>query len=411
MLEGVEVVGEVAFARFQTDHTADRAEVPVKRIEAAIRAAVGRLDAARASAVGLTGMGPAWLAMDDTGTAMTPAVTHQDRRSLEQARRIEAAVGRERHLQIAGNRPTPGGISSTTAAWFAQETDVLDRAAVLGHLSTYFIHRLTGVWTIDPSNAGFTGLMGISTLDGSSELCDAAGVPIDKLPPIRDAAEIVGEVGENDLGVPRGLPVFGGLLDGGCPILLAGAQPGMLMRSSGSTDVIALCTDRPMPRDGLLCRPLGTKNLWITAATLSSGGSALAWCRRMLFEGASDQEFGDYCRRAMERRPSGVHFDPRLAGDRQGVEQPAGGWSGVTLSTGRLDLLRAVLVSLRESAQERYQRLRSLGMPMDATLYLTGGASELADLDPPDFPGIREVVTLENATLRGLGRLCRGWDA
>lgn len=411
MLEGV--------AAFKTDHAADRAEVPVERIDHAIRQAVGRLDLSQASAVALTGMGPAWLAMDERGEALTNAITHQDRRSLQQARRIESVVGRERHLHLAGNRPTPGGISSTTAAWFAEQTDVIDRAAMLGHLPTYLLHKLTGVWTIDPSNAGFTGLMDISTLDWCEELCAAAGVPMDKLPPIAswqrlpaaesDSGSAAGSrcyaTRHNPLNIPPGLPIFGGLLDGSCPVLLAGARPGTLIRSVGSTDVLALCTDRPMPRDGLLCRPLGAKNLWLSVATLSSAGSTLAWARRMLFASTTDTGFHDLCRKALERPETNVRFDPRLAGDRQGVEQPTGGWLGLTLSAERLDLLRAVLVSLRESAEERFDRLRALGLPMSDTLHLTGGASGLANLDPPHLPGIRRIVPLEDATLRGLRNL------
>ena len=406
VLDGTAVVGEVVSSPYETDHDDDRSEVPVGRIEAAIRIAAGRLDASKASAIGLTGMGPAWLAMDEKGNALTPVVTHADRRSLEQAKRIEAAVGRERHLMLAGNRPTPGGISSTTAAWFAQETDVLNHAAVLGHLPTYLLHQLTGEWTIDPSNAGFTGLMDVSTLDWSEELCAAAGVAREKLPPIRDAAEVAGESGENDLGLPPGLPVVGGYVDGGGPILLAGPRPGVLVHSAGSTDVLALCTDRPMPREGLLCRPLGTKGLWVSAATLSSGGSAIAWVRRMLFEAESNADFDAECQAALARPDTGVRFDPHLAGDRQSVDQPTGGFSGLTLATDRLDLLRAVLDALAESSAERMNRLLALGMAVEREVVLTGGLDFLGEVLHRDWPGADwRFRAEEEATLRGLGGL------
>ena len=190
LLGGTSIVGEAASVRYKTDYAGERAEVPVERIEAALCEAAGRVDVSQASAVGLICMAPAWLAMDEGGGALTPLITHQDRRSIEEARRIEAEIGRERHLALTGNRPTPGGISSTTAAWFAANTDVIERCAMLGHLPTYLMRQLCGDWTMDPSNAGFTGLMDVSALDWSDELCTAARVQRSKLPAIVELAVI-----------------------------------------------------------------------------------------------------------------------------------------------------------------------------------------------------------------------------
>ena len=334
LLDGTRLVAHAA-SPYGTVYAGDRAEVPVERIEAAIRLAVAELDLAKATAVGVTGMGPAWLAMDAAGRALTPVVTHQDRRSLQQAKRIEQTVGRRRHLALAGNRPTPGGISSTTAAWFAAETDVIGRAAMLGHLPTYLLHKLTGVWSVDPSNAGFSGLMDVATGDWSDELCAAANVPRDKLPPIRDAADVLGETRDNDLNIPPNLPAFGGYVDGSGAILVAGATSGKLVHSAGSTDVLALCLDRPLPRDGLLCRPLGTGGLWVSAATCASGGSSLEWLKTLLFAEVDYASFDEKIRAAAESPPPAERFRPYLAGDRQRVTQPSARFAGLTLATGR----------------------------------------------------------------------------
>jgi xylulokinase len=415
--------------------------VPVERIEAALREAVGRVDVSQASAVGLITMAPAWLAMDERGGPITPLVTHQDRRSLKQARRIEAEVGRERHLALAGNRPTPGGISSTTAAWFVQNTEVIDRAAILGHLPTYLIHRLTGEWTIDPSNAGFSGLMDVATLDWSAQLCAAAGVRREKLPPIvelgacssgdlaaapsRASSGDAGQrrvaaatsarrlglrSGENDLGIPAGLPLIGGLVDGSGAMLLAGAKPGQIVHSVGSTDVVALCLDRPMPREGLLCRPLGYDGLWLSAATLAAGGSALSWARDVLFAGASEEERNDLLRAAAAGDAGGVRFDPHLAGDRQSVDQPMGAFTGLTLATTREQMLAAVVEALVESSGERIGRLLSLadeaGVAVERRVVVTGRLGEVLDeAIHSRWPGSWTFDQQESATVRGLGRL------
>ena len=408
LLDGTRLVAH-ATSPYGTDHHGDRAEVPVERIEAAIRLAVAELDVTKATAVGVTGMGPAWLAMNAAGRAMTPVVTHQDRRSLQQAKQIEQTVGRRRHLALAGNRPTPGGISSTTAAWFAAETGVIDKAFMLGHLPTYLLHKLTGAWSIDPSNAGFSGLMDVNSGGWSDELCAAADVPKRKLPPIRDAADVLGDTRDSDLNVPAGLPTFGGYVDGSGAILVSGATPGRLVHSAGSTDVLALCLDRPLPRDGLLCRPLGTGGKWVSAATCASGGASLDWLKKLLFAEVDYAKFDADVRAAADGLPPGVHFRPYLAGDRQRVTQPSARFAGLTLSTGRDDLLAAVVHSLIADNLARRGRLLALadeaGVTVDRNVTQTGGASALADAMHARWPGDWSFTDAPDATLRGLGAL------
>src|SRR4029453_1085155 len=134
--------------------------------------------------------------MDAKGKALTPVVTHQDRRSVDVALELERRVGRERHLQLAGNRPFPGGISSTTWAWYLRhEPAALRRADLVGHLNTFLHRRLTGARVTDPSNASFMGLYG--TLDqsgGSEELCEAVGAKRTLLPDVRPAGHIAGKL-------------------------------------------------------------------------------------------------------------------------------------------------------------------------------------------------------------------------
>src|SRR5206468_3152149 len=106
---------------FQTHYDGVRAEVDTRDIVRAVAKVVGQVQgAAKADVIALSVMAPSWVAMDRTGHAITPVVTHQDRRSIEAARELEKRVGKKPLLAITGNRPFPGGISSTTCAWFVQ---------------------------------------------------------------------------------------------------------------------------------------------------------------------------------------------------------------------------------------------------------------------------------------------------
>src|SRR5688500_14739649 len=111
LLRDRRVVGRVARVGFDTRYDGVRAEVDADAILRAVARAVRQLVARSIDHVALSTMSPSWVAMDSRGRALTPVVTHQDRRSVDIAMAIERRVGRRRHLRLAGNRPFPGGIS------------------------------------------------------------------------------------------------------------------------------------------------------------------------------------------------------------------------------------------------------------------------------------------------------------
>src|SRR4051812_32747124 len=126
MLRDGRMLGQTVRVGFPTRYDEQRAEVDPKVIIRAVVSAIGKLDRARdADVIAMAVMAPSWLALDARGRPLTPVVTHQDRRSVEVALGLERRVGKARHLRLAGNRPFPGGISSTTCAWFMQHEPAL----------------------------------------------------------------------------------------------------------------------------------------------------------------------------------------------------------------------------------------------------------------------------------------------
>jgi xylulokinase len=174
------IVGQPARATFPTHFEGVRAEVDPGEILRALTRAIADLGPAarRADIIGLVNMSPSWIAMDKRGRAITPVVTHQDRRSVEIAREMLASFGQERFLGLSGNMPFPGSISSTTFAWHRKHAASLMRKAdLVGHLSTFLHRQLTGARVTDPSNASFMGLFSTMKPSGwNEELCRLVGI-------------------------------------------------------------------------------------------------------------------------------------------------------------------------------------------------------------------------------------------
>ena len=434
VLRDGKVVGKIARAYFATRHEGVRVEVDPAAVLKAVRDTIAELGprVRRVEAVTLATMSPAWVVMDRRGKALTPLVTHQDRRSVAVATALEERVGRERHLQLAGNRPFPGGISSTTWAWYrAHSPQIFKRADLVGHLNTYLHRLMTGARVTDPSNASFTGLY--RTLDQSGwseELCEAVGADISLLPEVLEGDRVGGRItvaAARDFGLAEGLPMTVGVVDTSAAMLLAGARPGQLLNVCGSTDVLALCTDRPRPHERLLTRALGVGNRWMSVSTLAAAASAIYWVRRELFADWTDARFvkevrklglgngADPLKRA-DRRARGsavpvhsdgaVTFEPYLAGERTSIEQRRGAFTGLTLGTTRSQMLSAVIESLVKASAARLSLLDAGDVKILRTVVVSGGAQDrLDELFHRDWPGRWDFHAEDEATLRGLGKL------
>ena len=358
-------------------------------------------------------MAPAWVAMDRDGRALTPIVTHQDRRSLEEAREIEAAIGAARHLKITGNRPFPGGISSTTLAWFRKNEPARIKAAdLIGHLNTFLHRNLTGARVIDPSNASFTGLYETMTLAGwSDELCDFHKIRPDQLPDVLEADRIAGSLtpaAARKFGLPAGTPVMAGVMDGSAGMLRAGAVPGRLFNVCGSTDVLALCTDRPGPSKDMLTRALGTGRRWLHVSTLAAAASSIYWTRDQFFQGMPIGEFQALVHTLARKGPAaagGVTFAPYMAGERTNIDQRTGGFSGITLATTRENLLAAIIEGLIAASAARLSVLEKTGTPLLPDVMVSGGADRLDKIFHRDWPGRWRFRPVTDATMRGLAML------
>lgn len=415
ILRGHRVVAEAPRVFFRTNYTTTTAEVDPNGLLAALKQAIRHLGtrAKQVDAMALATMGPAWVAMDRKGRALTPIVTHQDRRSVVEARALEAKLGGERHLELCGNRPFPGGISSTTWAWYRSHRPGLLRSAdLVGHLNTFLHRQITGARIIDPSNASFTGLYDTMSLRGwSEELCANLGVSTSVLPDVVESDQIGGTVttaAAASLGLRQGTPVLAGLMDGSAGMLLAGARVGQLFNVVGSTDVLALCTNRPRPHERLLTRALGVQGKWLQVSTIAAMASSIYWARDQFFPEMPVEAFRKEFRRLSRMGPRAagtVRFEPYMAGERTSIEQRQGAFTGITLATTRTEMLSSIIEGLTRASAERLPLLKASGTRLLGTVAVSGGSDRLDELMHRDWPGRWQYRSVKDATMLGLGML------
>ena len=403
-------LGPIAHSAYALDHpTPEAAEVPGERLWAAVTAAAR--EATRSvpdvEAIGLSVMTPALVLLDDADRLLAPIWTHLDRRARPAARQVWAIVGEE-FLATTGNRPLPGGI--TVISYREQLVDnpyLVRRVKSYLHVNGWLGLRLTGERAFDPANASDTGLYGTVTDQAWSACwCDYFEVERSWLPPVLDGQTTLGTLrpaAALELNLPPGLPVKLGTADTTSALLAAGARKGDLLHVVGTTQVLAALVDRPQPHPRRLTRQLGVGAAFVHVTHNPVGGVALEWLRSLCFHEQPEQEFFEHTVPAALHHPTRVTLDPPfLGGDRLEIEAHRAAFRDLTLTTGRLDLLSALLAAMQ---RHHRQALADLGVgERFERIFLTGGGAEVVRQLIPEYAGTA-VHLLEEGSLRGVARL------
>ncbi|HHF98607.1 hypothetical protein J7L81_00925 [Candidatus Aerophobetes bacterium] len=357
---------------------------------------------------------PALIAMDKEGIPLYPAIIHWDRRSVKQAKKALSIIGKERFLKIAGNIPYPGGISVTSILWLKEkEADAFKKAFKFGHMNTFFVKRLTGNWSIDPTNASLTGLYNtVAYSDWCEEFCRELEIPLEKLPPVVPSLKIVGKVKKEaakTTGIKAGVPVLMGSNDTSSAAVGAGlVKSGQILNITGSSEIITICLEKPIPDEKYYLRTHPFPDRWLMY-DITTGGFALEWFYSQFCKEMNREEFYNlYLGKVLERRTKcKVKFNPHLAGDRTSLRQKTASFSGLTLSTTRDDCLYALMEATVGRMKKTLDKMAKR-IELEKTMYLTGGGANpvMMDYKKRIFKGF-EIKVKENCSILGCAEMAK----
>lgn len=402
------------------------AEAVVHMVVDLVRQA-GRLLGGRVDRIAVATMCPAVCLLDAYDKPITPILCHLDRRSEPQALEMARHFGESQLLAVTGNLPVPGGIASTLLRWVqTHQPDTWGRAARVAPLTTLIVSRLTGRFACDPGTAAFLGTFDIRQSHDAPDLrlwpamLDYLGLAASALPEVLDGGSVAGRALETvaaELGLASPPEVLVGLMDTSAACFQAGLAVGNMYNVIGTTDVLVICTDKPLPRRGILTRPAGTGPLWLAINTMAAVGAAVDWAHRTFFADLSQEQFfskvgqmgaapGAPTDASAPTADAALQFLPDLAGSRMRVRQSYGRIKGLRLSTTREEILAALLASLAQRSRKRLRVLSRQTRP-NGLVHLAGGAREsgIFRLWPERY---RTSKLPEDASLQGLAKIACG---
>jgi xylulokinase len=313
--------------------------------------------------LGLSGQMHGLVALDEQGRVLRPAILWNDQRTAAECAEIEERVGRERLLELTGNRALTG-FTAPKLLWLRRhEPETYARIRHVLLPKDYVRFRRTGDHAIDVADASGTLLFDVARRRWSDEVCAALDVPREWLPPAHESTA-VGAAGDQAAGA------LGVGIDG----------PGPLSVVLGTSGVVfaALPEYRHEPQARLHAFCHAVPDTWHAMGVMLSAAGSLQWLRAAL----GGVPYEELLAEAERWQPGteGLLFQPYLAGERTPHADPdaRGAFTGLSLRHDRAALVRATLEGVAYGLRDSLELLRGLGVEAQVGRVSGGGArSEL----------------------------------
>jgi xylulokinase len=340
--------------------------------------------------IGVAGMLPALVLLDDRGRLLRRSIQQSDGRCAIEVEELRAEIDQEAFVRVAGN-----GINQQLIAcklrWIEKhEPDVFNRIATAFGSYDYINFRLTGERRIEQNWALEAGFVDLDAHKVSDALTAHAHLSPSVFPNKANSHEIIGYLSAaaaSETGLPAGLPVVAGAADFIASALASGlVRPGdALLKFGGSVDVLAI-SERPKPDSRMFLDYHLVPGLYVPNGCMSTGGSALNWFVANFARGeaaaarAAGLTIHQYLDRLAGSVPAGadgVAIVPYFLGEKTPIHDPfaRGAITGLSLNHGLSHLWRALLESYAYAIAHHVEVFADMGVALSHFRASDGGAS------------------------------------
>ncbi len=345
----------------------------------ALRAALAPLAThlAEVSAISVAGQQHGLVLLDHAGEPLRPAKLWNDTESSTQASAMVAKLGAEAWAAACGSVPV-ASFTITKLAWVVEhEPDLVDQIAHVMLPHDYLTFRLTGRSVTDRGDASGTGWWSPLTDAYRPELLEAAGVPawlIDRFPTVLPPLDTVGEVADNDLGLPCAAIVAPGTGDNMAGALGIGLGIGDVAMSIGTSGTAyALSSFPTTDATGAVAGFADASGRYLPLVATLNATKVTDWTAWML--GLTAPELADLALEA-EQGADGVVMVPYLDGERTPNRPDATGQLvGLRTTTSRAAMARAAHEGVVCGLLDGIDALGVAGVELDGRLFLIGGGA------------------------------------
>ncbi len=244
---------------------------------------------------------------------------------------------------------------------------------------------------VDYSLAARTMAFDIIDKSWSEKMLGLANLDASHLPDTASSGTVIGEVSTavaDELGLPRGVVCVTGGHDQPCGALGAGIiRSGEVMDATGTVECIAPAFTEPVINQQMIdgnfaCYPHVVEGLYVTLGFVSSGGVVLRWYRDTFAQAeiaqaeAEGRDVYDILLEEMPDSPGTAMLLPHFTGS--GTPHldlsSKGAIVGLTLSTTKAELVKAILEGISYEIKQNLAMLQKAGVIINEVRAIGGGA-------------------------------------
>ena len=340
------------------------------------------VDAKEIKGIGLTGQMHGLVLLDEKNKVLRPAILWNDQRTGDQCDAIRSKIGREKLIQITGNDALTG-FTAPKILWVQDvEPELWKKTRHILLPKDYVRYKLTGVLACDRAGGAGTILFDLAKRNWSPEVLSALDIPAEYLPPTYEGTDETGKLTDavaDELGLPKGIPVFGGGGDQAASAVGTGAvRAGIVSLSLGTSGVVFATTDGPSvePEGRLHAFCHSAPGKWHLMGVMLSAGGSLRWHRDTFKPGT---DYDTLLAPVAEVPPGsdGLFFLPYLTGERTPHPDPLarGAFVGLTVRHGFPHLTRAVLEGVSFGLRDSFELMKNTGLENINQVRVTGGGA------------------------------------
>ena len=320
-------------------------------------------------AIAITGQGDGLWLRDEAGRATRAPISWLDARASDLVRQwstggAESVVNRV--FQLTGSGVFPGSHAALLAHLSEYEPDSLERAAVAGYCVDSVLQRITGVMTVDASDASlpFLDVTTRTYVDAALDLCGVSEwrhLLAAPAPP--HAVHRLDANGATMFGLPEGTPVTAGPYD----LQACGFGAGTTRLGEGTVVVGTTLSCQVLTEDASVASGSEPAGMWLCTPEPSTylhvmpsmvGTASLDWTLNLIGE---RPEGLDRLLAESSAGSSGVRALSFLShsGERAPFVDPnaRGQFTGVDLGTSRADIVRSMCEAIAYAARHCFDNL------------------------------------------------------
>jgi sugar (pentulose or hexulose) kinase len=348
---------------------------------AAIRAAVGAVEATQVRALGISSQGAALQVLDSHDSPCGPVISWLDGRGRPFDEQLTAELGAEFFIRHLGRTPctmTPGQVLRLRQ----QHPEQLPPTARLGWVGDVIVGRFCGRRAHDATSLSIAMLYNPWQNAADAEVLARIGFREDQLPELLPATTPAGRLtpaAAQQTGLPAGIPVSTAIHDQYAGVLGAGSvRAGDVYIGTGTAWVLLANTAalaEPVARGTFVCRHT-VDGLGGQMLSMTNGGSALDWVLSLVARADAKRQAVDEALAGVTPGSAGLCFWPLLAASAEvGLGRSVGGrLDGLTLGHTPQHLIRAAVEGLACELVRHLRLLTDAGLPVHR-LILCGGAA------------------------------------